>query len=69
MHNFVQAILGGIIMGRGRMSDALKYEIAKELGVYDTVRTQGWGAVSSRDCGNIVTKAIEIAEKSVSNRS
>jgi len=56
-------------MGRSRMSDALKYEIAKELGVYDTVRTQGWGAVSSRDCGNIVTKAIQIAERSVSNRS
>lgn len=52
-------------MGRGRMSDGLKAEIAKELGVYDTVKTQGWGGVSSRDCGNIVTKAIEIAERSV----
>lgn len=47
------------------MSDALKYEIAKELGVYDTVRREGWGAVPSRDCGNIVTKAIEIAERSI----
>lgn len=51
---------------RGKMSDALKYEIAKELGVADTVkRDGGWGNVSSRDCGNIVTKAIEIAERSV----
>lgn len=55
-------------MGRGRMSDALKNEIAKELGVYDTVRTEGWGGVSSRNCGNIVSKAIEIAERSVSGQ-
>lgn len=48
------------------MSDTLKQEIARELGVYDVVRQQGWGAVSSRDCGNIVTKAIEIAERNIS---
>mgnify|MGYP000032396114 FL=1 len=43
------------------MSDGLKYEIAKELGVYDTVQQEGWGSVSSRDCGNMVKKAIEMA--------
>ena len=43
------------------LSDELKYEIAKELGVYDTVRERGWGDVSSRDCGNIVRKALERA--------
>jgi len=48
-----------------RMSENLKYEIAKELGVYNTVKSEGWGSVSSRDCGNIVTKAIEIAERSL----
>ena len=54
-------------MGRHSiMSDRLKYEIAKELGVDDKVQSEGWGAVSSRDCGNIVTKAIEIAERNVS---
>lgn len=52
-------------MSKSKMSSALKTEIAKELGVYDIVQSQGWGGVSSRDCGNIVTKAIEIAEKSV----
>ena len=52
-------------MSGTKMSEALKYEIAKELGVYDTVKSEGWGAVSSRDCGNIVTKAIEIAERSL----
>lgn len=49
-----------------KMSERLKEEIARELGVYDQVhRDGGWGNVSSRDCGNIVTKAIEIAERSV----
>ena len=51
--------------GRGMMSENLKQEIAKELGVYDVVKQQGWGEVSSRDCGNIVTKAIEIAERNM----
>jgi small acid-soluble spore protein F (minor alpha/beta-type SASP) len=53
---------------RGMMSDSLKSEIARELGVDDIVRSEGWGGVSSRDCGNIVRKAIEIAEKSLSSR-
>lgn len=48
------------------MSDALKEEIAKELGVYEQVkRDGGWQNVSSKDCGNIVTKAIEIANRKV----
>ena len=55
-------------MGNSKMSNALKYEIAKELGVYDTVKSEGWGGVTSRDCGNIVTKAIEIAGRSISTR-
>ncbi len=52
---------------RGVMSEQLKTELAKELGVYDTVASQGWGEVSSRNCGNMVKKAIEIAEKSLMN--
>ena len=48
------------------MSENLKEEIAKELGVYDEVKREGgWGNVSSKTCGNIVTKAIEIANRSV----
>lgn len=47
------------------MSDNLKYEIAAELGVLDLVRREGWGSVSSRQCGNLVKKAIERAEKSL----
>jgi small acid-soluble spore protein F (minor alpha/beta-type SASP) len=53
---------------KGMMSEQLKAGIAKELGVYETVKSEGWGAVSARDCGNMVKKAIEIAEKSVENK-
>ncbi len=53
---------------RGMMSDSLKEELAKELGVYNTVKTEGWGAVSSRDCGSLVRKAIEMAERNMINR-
>ena len=57
-------------MSKSKMSSALKTEIAKELGVYDVVKQSGgWGDVTSRDCGNMVSKAIEIAERSVSRQS
>ena len=49
----------------GAMSENLKSEIAKELGVSDVVKKEGWGSVSSRDCGRMITKAIEIAERSL----
>ena len=55
-------------MGRRRggvMSERLKYELAEELGVADIVRRQGWGGVSSRNCGNLVRLAIERAERSL----
>lgn len=48
---------------KGIMSEALKNQIASELGVSNTVNNEGWGAVSSRTCGNMVTKAIEIANR------
>lgn len=53
---------------RGLMSEELKTEIAKELGVHDIVKREGWGNVSSRNCGSIVRKAIERAESSVSGK-
>ena len=47
-----------------KMSENLKMEIAKELGVYDQVKNDGsWKNVSSKTCGNIVSKAIEIANR------
>lgn len=53
---------------RSIMSESLKEELAKEIGVYNTVKTEGWGAVSSRDCGNLVKKAIELAERNMVGR-
>lgn len=56
-------------MSRNRnsvMSENLKEEIAKELGVYEQVKQDGgWGNVSSKTCGNIISKAIEIANRSI----
>lgn len=49
----------------GVMSEALKQEIALKLGVDGQVRSDGWGSVSSRDCGRLVRTAIEIAENSI----
>mgnify|MGYP001173740314 CR=1 FL=1 len=49
---------------RSIMSEPLKEEIARELGVFENVQSQGWGSVSSRDCGRMVQKAIEIANRS-----
>ena len=52
------------------ISENLREEIAKELGVYDQVKKDGGSCenVSSKTCGNIVTKAIEIANRSVENK-
>ena len=53
------------------ISENLREEIAKELGVYDQVKKDGgsWENVSSKNCGNIVSKAIEIANRSVEKKS
>lgn len=50
------------------ITGALREEIAKELGVYEQVKKDGgWANVPSKTCGNIVTKAIEIANRSIKN--
>ncbi|MBD8005896.1 small, acid-soluble spore protein, alpha/beta type [Bacillus norwichensis] len=51
---------------RGVMSDQLKVELAKELGFYDVVQKEGWGGIRARDAGNMVKRAIEIAERQLS---
>lgn len=57
-------------MGRRRsiMSEQLKEEIAKELGFYDTVKSEGWGGIKARDAGNMVKRAIEIAEQNMGEK-
>jgi small acid-soluble spore protein F (minor alpha/beta-type SASP) len=45
------------------MSEAMKYEMARDMGVADIVEREGWGGVTSRQCGNMVRLAIEKAEQ------
>ncbi|MBO8164867.1 MAG: small, acid-soluble spore protein, alpha/beta type [Brevibacillus sp.] len=53
---------------RGIMSEAFKYELAKDLGFYDTVITEGWGGIKTRDAGNMVKRAIQIAEEALAKQ-
>lgn len=53
---------------RSVMSDELKEEFARELGVYDTVKREGWGSVSSKNCGSLVKMAIEKANQNANNQ-
>jgi small acid-soluble spore protein F (minor alpha/beta-type SASP) len=54
---------------RGIMSETFKYELAKELGFYETVKNEGWGAIRARDAGNMVKRAIEIAEEQLAKQN
>ncbi|RBP00996.1 small, acid-soluble spore protein, alpha/beta type [Rossellomorea aquimaris] len=51
---------------RGIMSDQLKEEIAQELGFYDVVQKDGWSGITSRDAGNMVKRAVELASQRLS---
>ncbi|MBD8034993.1 MULTISPECIES: small, acid-soluble spore protein, alpha/beta type [Solibacillus] len=51
------------------MSSRLKEEIAKELGFYDVVEREGWGGIKSRDAGNMVRRAIEMAENNLAKQN
>ncbi|MDU4959656.1 MAG: alpha/beta-type small acid-soluble spore protein [Sporomusaceae bacterium] len=49
--------------------DRMKYEVATELGIADTVRSQGWATMTSADCGRVgghmVRKMIEQYESNM----
>lgn len=47
------------------MSYELKEQIARELGWDETLRREGFGGVSSKDCGNLVKMAIQMAERNM----
>lgn len=53
---------------KGVMSESLKVELAKELGFYDVVQREGWGGIKARDAGNMVKRAIEIAEEQLARQ-
>lgn len=61
---------GGRAMARrrGLMSDALKYELAQELGFANKVRNGDWGEVTTREAGSLVRAAIERAERQAVGR-
>lgn len=52
---------------RSMMSERLKEEIAKELGFYDVVQREGWGGIKARDAGNMVKRAIEMADRGLTD--
>lgn len=54
---------------RGIMSEEFKMELAKEMGFYDTVKAEGWGAITTRDAGNLVKRAVQIAEEALANKN
>ena len=54
---------------RGIMSERFKEELAKELGLYDVVQKEGWGGTKARDAGNMVKRAIEIAQSNLAEQS
>lgn len=50
------------------MSERFKEEIAKDLGFYEVVQKEGWGGIRARDAGNMVKRAIELAEQQIAGR-
>jgi len=51
------------------MSEDLKNELAKDLGFYDTVQSEGWGGIRAKDAGNMVKRAIQLAEQAAAKKS
>jgi small acid-soluble spore protein F (minor alpha/beta-type SASP) len=51
------------------MSQRFKEELAKELGFYDVVQREGWGAIRAKDAGNMVKLAIEKAERQLAAKT
>jgi hypothetical protein len=54
---------------RGVMSEDFKYELAKDLGFYETVQKEGWGGIKAKDAGNMVKRALQIAEQTLKQQA
>jgi len=52
----------------GTMTESLKTELAKDLGFYGKVESEGWGAITTKDAGNMVKRAIQLAEQSLARK-
>ncbi|MDQ7794710.1 MAG: hypothetical protein RDU89_09945 [bacterium] len=48
------------------MSEQLRADLAREMGVAEVVSREGWGAVSSRTCGSLVRAALIRAQRQIS---
>jgi small acid-soluble spore protein F (minor alpha/beta-type SASP) len=54
---------------RSIMSEQFKNELAKDLGFYDKVQRDGWGGITTKDAGNLVKRAIQIAEQQLTKNN
>jgi small acid-soluble spore protein F (minor alpha/beta-type SASP) len=54
---------------RSIMSEDLKNELAKDLGFYETVEREGWGGIRAKDAGNMVKRAIQLAERAAADKT
>ncbi|MTH55259.1 small, acid-soluble spore protein, alpha/beta type [Bacillus mangrovi] len=54
---------------RGVMTESFKYELAKDLGFYDTVMNEGWGGIRSKDAGNMTKRAVELAKAQLASQT
>jgi hypothetical protein len=54
---------------RGLMSESFKMELAKDLGFYGVVQKEGWEGIRTKDAGNLVKRAIQIAEQHLAKQS
>jgi|GEM_PF-1247088 small acid-soluble spore protein F (minor alpha/beta-type SASP) len=49
------------------LSDALKYELAQEMGVAHKIKGRDYGDLTARECGNFVKLALMRAERAAAN--
>lgn len=47
------------------MSEQLRTDLAREMGVAEVVSREGWGSVSSRACGSLVRAALIRAQRQI----
>lgn len=54
---------------RGVMSEQFKYELARDLGFSHKVESEGWGAITTKEAGNMVKRAVQIAQEALAQQS
>lgn len=59
--------------GAANALDRMKYEVASELGIAETVRQNGWSTMTSADCGRVggqmVRKMIQQYESGITGNT